>query len=85
MRDSHQKKPSKSVNVFDAMSWWMSRSRSAKETAKLTGTVFRVKSPELDSVADVVECATGGHGRCADRACGCCCHGSQVRKRGKSI
>ena len=28
----------------------------------------------LNSVTKVIECATGGHGRCSHSACGCRCH-----------
>jgi hypothetical protein len=28
----------------------------------------------LNSVTKVIECATGGHGRCANSVCGCRCH-----------
>jgi hypothetical protein len=37
----------------------------------------------LNSVTNVIECATGGHGRCADSACGCRCHKSRARSRAK--
>src|ERR1700731_1271878 len=37
----------------------------------------------LDSATNLIECATGGHGRCANSSCGCCCHKSRVRGRAK--
>jgi len=79
---------------------WLSSSRSARDVAKVAGTLFSVKSakltahlPEeplasevqalLNSTTDVIECATGGHGRCANSACGCRCHKSRSRSRAK--
>jgi hypothetical protein len=35
----------------------------------------------LNDTAGVIECATGGHGRCANSGCGCRCHHSRVRPR----
>ena len=32
----------------------------------------------LNSATNVIECATGGHGRCANSVCGCRCHRSEV-------
>jgi hypothetical protein len=32
----------------------------------------------LNSVTNVIECATGGHGRCVDSACRCHCHKPRV-------
>jgi len=37
----------------------------------------------LNSVTNVIECATGGHGRCANSACVCRCHKSRTRSRAK--
>jgi hypothetical protein len=37
----------------------------------------------LNSVTNVIECATGGHGRCANSVCGCRCHKSRSRTRAK--
>jgi hypothetical protein len=37
----------------------------------------------LKRATDLIECATGGHGRCANSACGCRCHKSGVRTRAK--
>src|SRR5215472_2076398 len=37
----------------------------------------------LNDATNVIECATGGHGRCANRACGCRCHKSRPRVRSK--
>jgi len=37
----------------------------------------------LNSVTNVIECSTGGHGRCANSACRCRCHKSRSRGRGK--
>jgi hypothetical protein len=79
---------------------WLSSSKSAREVAKVAGTLFSVKStkpvallPEeplasevqalLNSATNVIECATGGHGRCANSACGCRCHKSRARTRAK--
>jgi hypothetical protein len=38
---------------------------------------------QLNSVTNLIECATGGHGRCANSACECRCHKSRVRMRAK--
>jgi hypothetical protein len=79
---------------------WLSSSQSARESAKVAGSLFSVKSvkvaallPEeplasevqvlLNSATNVIECATGGHGRCANSACGCRCHKSRPRTRAK--
>src|ERR1700756_2110259 len=79
---------------------WLSSSKSAREVAKVAGTLFSVKStkpvallPEeplasevqalLNSATNVIECATGGHGRCANSACGCRCHKSRTRTRAR--
>jgi len=35
----------------------------------------------LNDTAGVIECATGGHGRCANSGCGCRCHHSRARAR----
>jgi len=35
----------------------------------------------LNSAAGVIECSTGGHGRCANSGCGCRCHHSLERAR----
>lgn len=32
-----------------------------------------------NNTANVIECATGGHGRCANRGCRCRCHKFKVR------
>ena len=37
----------------------------------------------LNSATSVIECATGGHGRCANRVCRCQCHKSMARSRSK--
>jgi len=37
----------------------------------------------LNSATNVIECATGGHGRCANSVCGCRCHKSRTRTRAK--
>jgi hypothetical protein len=37
----------------------------------------------LNGAASVIECATGGHGRCANRMCRCQCHKSVARSRSK--
>jgi hypothetical protein len=37
----------------------------------------------LNSATNVIECATGGHGRCANNACGCRCHRARARTRGR--
>ena len=37
----------------------------------------------LNSAAGVIECATGGHGRCSNGGCGCRCHRSRARARSK--
>jgi hypothetical protein len=100
----NKKKSPKSVNVLQlgqpkTLSW-LSSSQSAREAAKVAGTLFSVKStqpvallPEeplasevqvlLNSATNVIECATGGHGRCANSVCGCRCHKSRPRTRAK--
>jgi hypothetical protein len=35
----------------------------------------------LNDTAGVIECATGGHGRCLNRGCGCLCHHSRLPAR----
>jgi hypothetical protein len=35
----------------------------------------------LNDTAGLIECATGGHGRCLNRGCGCLCHHSRPRAR----
>jgi hypothetical protein len=79
---------------------WLFSSQSAKESAKVAGTLFSLKSvtqaallPEellasqvqvlLNSATNVIECATGGHGRCANSVCRCRCHKSRARTRAK--
>jgi hypothetical protein len=37
----------------------------------------------LNSATSVIECATGGHGRCANKVCRCQCHKSLARSRSK--
>ena len=37
----------------------------------------------LNSATNVIECATGGHGRCANSVCGCRCHKARARSRVK--
>src|SRR5579863_914311 len=37
----------------------------------------------LNRVTNVIECATGGHGRCANSVCGCRCHKARARSRAK--
>jgi hypothetical protein len=37
----------------------------------------------LNDSAGVIECVTGGHGRCANSACRCRCHHSRSRARSK--
>jgi hypothetical protein len=35
----------------------------------------------LNSTTNLIECATGGHGRCANNVCGCRCHKSRTHTR----
>jgi hypothetical protein len=99
-----KKKSPKSVSFLrlgqpNALSW-LSSSQLARESAKVAGTLFSVKSTKpaallleeplpsevqvlLNSATNLIECATGGHGRCANSACGCRCHKSRVRTRAK--
>lgn len=100
----NKKKSAKSVSLLrlgqPTTLTWLSSSRSAREVAKVAGTLFSVKPenpvallPEeplasevqglLNSATNVIECATGGHGRCANSACGCRCHRSRPRTRAK--
>ena len=37
----------------------------------------------LNDAVGVIECATGGHGRCANNECRCRCHNSRARARSK--
>jgi hypothetical protein len=100
----NKKKSSKSISHLRAgqpnsLSWLFS-SQSAKESAKVAGTLFSLKSatpaailPEeplasqvqvlLNSATNVIECATGGHGRCANSVCRCRCHKSRARMRAR--
>jgi hypothetical protein len=39
----------------------------------------------LNSAAGVIECATGGHGRCVNSGCHCRCHHSRARTRPKRL
>jgi hypothetical protein len=52
---------------------------SAKSTAMLTdGSLTAEVQMLLNNAAGVIECATGGHGRCANSRCECRCHDSRV-------
>jgi len=58
--------------------------RSAKSTAilpeeRLTSEIQAV----LNDAVGVIECATGGHGRCANNECRCRCHNLRARARSK--
>jgi hypothetical protein len=96
----NKKKSSKSISPLRAgrpnILSWLSSSQSAKQSAKVAGTLFSLKPatsvallPEeplssevqvlLSSATNVIECATGGHGRCANSACQCRCHKSRTR------
>ncbi len=100
----NKKKSPKSISVLrlgqPGTLSWLSNSQMARESAKVAGTLFSVKStkpmaslPEeplasevqvlLNSATNVIECATGGHGRCANSVCGCRCHKSRGRTRAK--
>ncbi len=100
----NKKKSTKSVSLVrlgqPTTLSWLSNSRSAREVAKVAGTLFSATSakpvallPEeplvsevqglLNRATNVIECATGGHGRCANSACGCRCHKSRPRTRAK--
>jgi hypothetical protein len=64
--------------------------KSAKSTAilfeeRLTSEVQALLKVQtlLSHAAGVIECATGGHGRCANSGCGCRCHKSRARARSK--
>jgi hypothetical protein len=54
--------------------------KSAKSTAILPeeGLTSEVQAL-LNNATGVIECATGGHGRCANSGCGCRCHKSRAR------
>jgi hypothetical protein len=39
----------------------------------------------LNSAAGVIECATGGHGRCVNSGCRCRCHHMRARKRPRRL
>jgi hypothetical protein len=98
------KKKSQNVPSFPRLvqtnNSWLYTSQSARETAKVAGTLFSVKRsklvagiPEeplaseiqtlLNSATSVIECATGGHGRCVNSACRCRCHKSRARARAR--
>jgi hypothetical protein len=100
----NKKKSTKSVSLLrlgqPAKLSWLSSSRSAREVAKVAGTLFSVKSsaptallPEepltsevqglVNTATNVIECATGGHGRCANSVCRCRCHKSRPRMRAR--
>jgi hypothetical protein len=56
--------------------------KSAKSTGilpeeRLTSEVQAL----LNNATGAIECATGGHGRCANSRCGCRCHKSRARAR----
>jgi hypothetical protein len=38
----------------------------------------------LNSVTKVIECATGGHGRCVNSVCGCRCHNVAPESSGRA-
>jgi hypothetical protein len=76
---------------------WLHSSRSAKESAtgglfsaKFADPVALLPEEPLvsevqgllNSAINVIECATGGHGRCANGACGCRCHKSRAPRSG---
>jgi hypothetical protein len=83
------------LGQFDALSWLSSSqaarqsaqlagtlfsANSAKHAAILPEEplVSEVQAL-LNNAAGVIECATGGHGRCANSGCGCRCHKSRAR------
>jgi hypothetical protein len=37
----------------------------------------------LNNATNLIECGTGGHGRCANSVCGCRCHKARSRTRAK--
>lgn len=54
--------------------------KSAKSTAILPEEWLASEVQALlNKTAGVFECATGGHGRCANGGCGCRCHHSRTR------
>jgi hypothetical protein len=56
--------------------------KSAKSTAILPEERLASEVQALlNDTAGVIECATGGHGRCANSGCGCRCHHSRARAR----
>jgi len=58
--------------------------KSAKSTATLPEEPLTSDVQALlNSAAGVIECATGGHGRCVNSGCRCRCHKSRARVRSK--
>jgi hypothetical protein len=77
-----EKEVAKSVSLEDTGTLFSLR--SAKSTAilpeeRLTSEVQAL----LNDAVGVIECATGGHGRCANSECRCRCHNSRARARSK--
>ena len=77
-----EKKVARSVSLEGAGTLFSRR--SAKSTAilpeeRLTSEVQAL----LNNAVGVIECATGGHGRCANSGCRCRCHNSRARARSK--
>ena len=59
--------------------------KSAKSTATLPDEPLSSDVQALlNSAAGVIECATGGHGRCVNSGCRCRCHKSRARARVRS-
>ena len=49
--------------------------KPAKAADMLPAELFASETQALlNSTTNVIECATGGHGRCVDRVCRCHCH-----------
>jgi hypothetical protein len=77
-----EKEVAKSVSLEDTGTLFSLR--SAKSTAilpeeRLTSEVQAL----LNDAVGVIECATGGHGRCANSECRCRYHNSRARARSK--
>lgn len=69
-----------SESVLGTALIWLSTSRSASDSQRLLGRLFQSSerpagSPDVEpSTGVMVQCSSGGHGRCRDIACRCGCH-----------
>ena len=60
--------------------------KSAKSTAILPEERLASEVQALvNSATHLIECATGGHGRCVNSGCRCRCHHMRARKRPRRL